>query len=1023
MPDLLNRVKVRPARVYVGEPLEVKAEARKDACGGATEITVDGIPGEEQCLQFAEPGRRKIAVVAGGPQSERELRTVDVEVVPREDECDTKGLFPIIGIDQNFSLASGATLRVENADEFGDDVYYAWVIDGEVRLTSAEPCIEHSFAQHIDPDSAYTVCRIAVHVKSGDNKAVYSGRRSVTVWNDYRLGRQQGLIQVEIEPEIYARRDGDRYVGRFVATNRERDRVNFNSCVVEYLYNDPEKLSVPGRQMEYQWQIGPEERQEGEFSLPAKEVPRDAFGFAVHLRGVTGRKERAFADIYFELRVNPRAMLKVTSPAVSNVLSDLRDGGVLANRDVISLPALERHLERGDRGDALRPRWPGTGRTAVESFRRDLLAHTPPAEIHASEEGDRCTPEDEEHPADDLVCQLVDEWEWVMIPARILNARKGDVILSPGGNGPIGGLLQRVTPSQVYSHSGIMISNHYRVRHSTASQAWLEDAAAGTTIEGSPGTEGIDPEKLKYAWPGTIDQSADAAFNGSAHDDPDGLLDEDGSVRSYKISAFGNSTELVGGVRLVEPLVVKPDALAEAENPAIRQMLHAVAESAKEIDGHYRFYCYTDANAFFDDFFRAPSRSGWWAAGTRPTVCSSLIWAAIKRIQPEMMLEGSGPFTQPSDLEQGAAAGWGDAGAEVDFHTRDGLYYYREDERRAAGEWLYDYFYNLAYEKMVAKAGDVFGWVVNLFSDAADDLGNQMCNTFAFDWTGEDDTGEHAKDSDRWSSPSDGHAVSPDNIRDYWDAPQPGRVVHGLYGYSERLIYRPARLEYRRVSRWVRSTEEATLRGRVTYRGEAVAGAVVKLAGREALTDRGGEFTLTVPAGEYRVEAGKLIDGWFVSTSTDVGLDAGEERSIALVLEEPDALQREITVRGSMYIVDDELFSDETVTRDVFMAGVRVGPSTPVAERFQSEGMGGEVRIELKLRFEWHSNASVDVLYEVKLFEGTSEDTSDLDAQESGVVNVPADGTIPLTVDLFSTEWGSDDRVVIGLQVTNARQP
>jgi hypothetical protein len=329
---------------------------------------------------------------------------------------------------------------------------------------------------------------------------------------------------------------------------------------------------------------------------------------------------------------------------------------------------------------------------------------------------------------------------------------------------------------------------------------------------------------------------------------------------------------------------------------------------------------------------------------------------------------------------------------------------------------MYNYFYDLAYEEA--------GFLGRLLTDAPDDLASQICNTFAFDWSGEDENGNHAKDSDRWENPGDGRAVSPDNIKNYWDAPTlEGDTIRGLYGYSEKLLYRPARLEYRRVSRWVRVEREATVKGRVLHRGNPVAGTVVKAAGRERLTNSSGEFELTIPAGSFRLEAGKLINGWFMSTHVDFTLAAGEERFIVLTLQEPDEMHREVTVRGSMYIVDDEWGSDETATRNVFMSGIRVGPFGTHAERSQTEKMGGEVRVEMRLRFDWQLNASVNVWYEVKLFEGTSEETDDLEDTETGTINVPKDATVPLTLRLVNTEFDGGDTADISLQISNDRQP
>lgn len=1007
---LIGNVRVRKPTVYVGEPLAVKVVTLDEKCDESIEVTINGVPGKSQYLQFTHPGRKKIYVVGSTSSKQNELRTVEVEVLPRPDVYNGKSLFPIIGASQNFHLENGATLRLDNAEDFADkDVYYVWEVCEGVTLTSVEPILNHSFEDRLDHNAPYTTFNVMLHVKTRNNQEVYSGQRTVTVWNTYYLNKQRGFIQLKVEPEIYARWDGENYIGRFTIRNQESEQVLFNSVQIEYLYNDPEKVSTQGQPNKYEWEIGSKETLEQEFAVPVEGFPQDAFGFAVHFRGQTKKKLLSFADVYFEIRTNPRTMLEITDFEIVGVLHDLRDSLALLNPDVIQLDWLQEHMEvpidfyKTIIHRPMRERVGGWLNEKLVKFIGDVGKIAQP--MKGNLEGQECTPGDGDNPHDDLVCQLTNEWKWVIIPARILNARKGDVILSPGGNGPTGGLLKQVSPPQVYSHVGIMINNYYRLKHSTASEDWVEDAA---------GTDGFDPDKIKYIWPGTIEQSIEEAFNGSFLDDPDGLTDEDGNLKKYKVGGFSNETKYAENIGLVEPVVVKPDPLVEAKLSQVRQMLHRVADSAKQIQGHYRFYCFTNADIFFDDFYKAPDRgSGWWASNTRPTVCSSMIWAAVKRLEnPQIMLEGRDFFTKPSDLEPT------DVGAQVDFRTHDGLYYYTEKERRAAANWLYNYFYNLAYEEA--------GFWGTVFTDAPDDLASQVCNTFAFDWSGEDETGNHAKDSDRWEKPGDGRAVSPDNIKNYWDAPTPALdvdVIRGLYGYSEKLIYRPGRIEYRRVSRWVRVKREATLKGRVLCRSNPVGGAVVKVAGHDRLTNSSGKFELTIPAGSYRVEAGKLIDGWFMSTHLDITLAEGEECSITLTLQEPDEMYREVTVRGSMYIVDDEWFSDETATRNVFMSGIRIGPFSTHAERSQIEGMGGEVRVEMRLKFDWQLDASVNVWYEVKLFEGVTEETTDLEDTKTDTINVPKDRTVPLTLQLVNTECAGGDTADIKLQISNDRQP
>lgn len=1035
---LIQNVRFQKSRVFVGESFGVSISTLDKKCQEKITTSINGVPGSTQYLQFMQPGKRKVSVVATTKSGQIELRTIDVEVLPRPDDCDEKALFPIIGMKQNFLIDIGATLFLHNANDFNDkDVFYEWRIENVEKpsdkktiisiptstwLATTRPLLDYSFERHLDPQAPFTVVNVKLNVKSFDYKSVYASQRTITVWNSYFLNKEKGIIELKVRPEIYARRENKNYIGRYSVNNQENEDINLTSCQIEFLYDDPEKLSVPNKAKKTNIVIKGGENSTQEFTLPIKGFPQDAFGFAAHFRGVgTKSKLKVFAHVYFEVKTNPRTKVDVVEPEVVSYLDDLRSQDVFLNSDVIDLPKLQEHLDKTCTCSCNKKHTIHRTIEKVEHLNDALFSQIKAIKGNAAPayfalkgaelEGQECTPEDEANPIGDYVCQLTDEYKWVAIPARLLNARKGDILLSPGGNGPIGGLLKQVNPPQVYSHSGIMINNYYQLRHSTASTEWLKDAVVGSFL-GNEGTEGLDPDKLKYAFPGTISQSVDEAFNGELIEDPDGVTDDNGEIKRYTIMGFGNETTLAENIGLVEPLVVKPDPLIEAEIPQVRELLHKVAEAAKQINGHYRFFCYTKADMFFDDFYTAPDRgTSWWASNTKPTVCSSLIWAAIKQLDdPKVMIEGREEYTQPSDLEPT------DVGAQVDFRTRDGLYYYTAEERLAAASWLYDYFYNVAYEEA--------GWWGRLFTDAPDNLANQMCNTFGFDWSGEDEDGNPSYNSDRWKDPGDGRAVSPDDIKNYWDAPTlRDGSIHGLYGYSEKLIYRPARLEYRRISRWVKVEKEATLKGVVLRRGNPVAGALVRGGGKEDLTNSRGEFELIIPKGSYRIEAGKLIDSWYWDTHLDVTLAEGEEKYIVLNLEEPDDMYREVTVRGSMFIFDSEGWfeSDETARRNIFMSGIRVGPYGTHAERSQTEGMGGEIRVELRMKFDWQLDASVDVWVELKFFEGTSESTSDLEDTEVRTYNVPKDTTISRTIHLYNHDDGGD-YADVELNISNNRQ-
>ena len=69
------------------------------------------------------------------------------------------------------------------------------------------------------------------------------------------------------------------------------------------------------------------------------------------------------------------------------------------------------------------------------------------------------------------------------MPGRFMNARKGDVVLSPTGDTLIGNLLREVDPPQMHAHSGIMTRNYDQITHSTASEDRLLDYPNGSVAE------------------------------------------------------------------------------------------------------------------------------------------------------------------------------------------------------------------------------------------------------------------------------------------------------------------------------------------------------------------------------------------------------------------------------------------------------------------------------------------------------------------------------------------------------------
>jgi hypothetical protein len=575
------------------------------------------------------------------------------------------------------------------------------------------------------------------------------------------------------------------------------------------------------------------------------------------------------------------------------------------------------------------------------------------------EDGKECDSDNLPDDLGDWVCQATAERREVNFPGRFMNARKGDVILSPGGMGPIGGLLRQVMPPQRYSHSGMMTRNYDTITHSTASEDRLRAYPVGSILGDPYPTEGHRPDVVKYAWPGVVTQPVEQAIHGGDMVDPE-------SHATYSISSFSARNEFmeVGGVwEIVPPLVLKPDPMKET--PDLRKLLHRVADDAAAQAGksHYRFYCYTDPT--IGESTVAPAEAG-WAAGTFPTVCSSFIWLMMKRAG--VHLESTSDTVAQTDLEPGDVA----AGAQRNDATRDGLYLYTAGERLSAGEYLFNYL----HETVRKTEGDegVLGELAEAFSDMADDVANQMVNAFASDWCDPE-----AKDSDKWHGIESANAVSPDNLL-LWDGVEKG----GPYGFAAPVIYREPRREVITVNRWKLVPTRGALSGTVRYNGAAVAGAMVQLYdGMTAFTDATGNYRLqSVPFGRYEVRAAK--DGGHVYLTATAPIELGAaEMTLDIDLHGPSEDFRVVKVSGNIHMLDyEDVGKDEPGDQPMY-AELFVGPFGTHGEHTFVGKCGSEVRVEFRVVVDWQIDRSVAIYYEHKFFEGTSEDTNDLDGVTS----------------------------------------
>ena len=137
---------------------------------------------------------------------------------------------------------------------------------------------------------------------------------------------------------------------------------------------------------------------------------------------------------------------------------------------------------------------------------------------------------------------------------------------------------------------------------------------------------------------------------------------------------------------------------------------------------------------------------------------------------------------------------------------------------------------------------------------------------------------------------------------------------------------------------------------------------------------------------------------------------------------------REVDVSGSMFLQDYEKIKENETKSVDFENGLTIryplGPFQPPVEiPVWIEKVGGEIRAEVRFSMYWKTDSSIDLKYNIKLYEGTSEETTELGGEKSGTVNIPKDMTINLNTKVTNTAESEDrDFVEVKMKFKNDKR-
>jgi hypothetical protein len=985
------------------------------------EVTINGVPGVLQWVRWRRPGRRLVLAAARRDGGRLETISMTVTVRPAtgqghpwlEVRCVPEApTTAILSVRRPRAKVAPKNQGSPQSLEVGPSIEVARPVDATAAPGAVKPTywfdfgdgsslatdhvrVQHDYGPALDPGRSHGLFHVTVTIaESGKEPLTF--RRSVSVLNLYHLARQRGVLQppvttssfraVTVEPVTVnvAHKPDPHYSSNFTVRNPESKRLVLSRQRVEpILASSSSKHATVTDPQPVHVALEPKTETSIDVLFPTGIIPADAVGFIVHYDGTTVDGETVRVSACFDVPAHMQRSLRPVDDASQIFLDGLvkeklvgsatsitrREIETLAARNLISAPPTPQPRA----ASPARAVTPAVFRPGLGPAFDEHVKFGPPVE------GNECDPANlPDHLPDDFVCQATDRHAWVAFPGRFMNARKGDIVLSPGDGGLVAQMMANVSPPQHFSHSGIMTRNHDEITHSTGSMDRLLAHPNGA-IGGHPAPiDGYTPADLKFLWPGSITQTVEDAVHGEWMDDPE--PDPSGVVNSFLVAGFDVLEAQQGGDRLPSgtvrsALVVKPNPLVETDD--IRLKLHGIANRAVANVGksHYRFFCYTDPTIGLSYH----GSGGGWASGTFPSTCSSYVWIAARKAG--VALEGT--LDPKSDLKPGVQV-------ERDPNSPDGLYLYRADERLAAGSILYDLVTQQVSESLAEQ-----GWIAELaagLDDMADDVANQLLNAFALDWCTTD-----AKDSDKWRHTTDANSVSADDLM-RWDVP--------LYGHTEPLIYFPPRYERVRIHRWKKVHLEGSLHGTVHYDGKPVAGAEVRLYdGKTAHTGHDGDFVLTaVPAGTYVCHAQLAKQsGLYLSASKDVTIEGNDTTELDIVLRPPPTLYRKVVIDGVMMVTDAQVIgSDVTVKRDIY-AALLVGPFATHDEASFDAVADEDNRGRMIFTADWQIDKSVKLTMTGNMYDGPSEHDSfttntfhfslDADAQGKWCMIQPPDDT------------------------------
>lgn len=240
---LIKKILVTRNKVYLGESFRVSVKTIDEDPQNPVHVLINQAVGSDQYLQFADYcGTRKISVLAYTDDKQTESRDVDIEVL----EATPCMKFPVIDIKKDYGGQYLVQCSIRNAEQLKlGRAFYEWSI-GKLVTHSEIPSAKFSLENSLDPNLLYQTFDVTLTIHLPDESKIIA-QRSFTLWNDYTYCKMvRNTILPPVSYDFIAKRHETSLLATCTVRNLEDTSLFLTSRQIEFLYNDPEKISLPG---------------------------------------------------------------------------------------------------------------------------------------------------------------------------------------------------------------------------------------------------------------------------------------------------------------------------------------------------------------------------------------------------------------------------------------------------------------------------------------------------------------------------------------------------------------------------------------------------------------------------------------------------------------------------------------------------------------------------------------------------------------------------------------------------------